>query len=72
VTRRRDVIRRISARAAEVGVEWVLDREGSNHSVYRLGGLMIPIPRHSEIGERTTQDIYRECAEVLGKGWWRR
>ena len=69
--KRKDIIKRIAKAARANNTEWVLDREGANHTIYRLGGEMIPIPRHNEIGERITEDIYKECAEVLGKDWWR-
>ena len=46
-------------------------REGANHTVYSLDGLLIPIPRHNEIAKGTTEAIYRECTPKLGKGWWR-
>lgn len=48
-----------------------LARHGANHDVYTLDGIMIPIPRHPNVEERTTEQIYRECQEKLGKGWWR-
>jgi hypothetical protein len=48
-----------------------LDREGGNHAVYSLDGLMIPMPRHNEIDDRLAQQIYKECEPKLGKGWWR-
>lgn len=70
--KRRDVIRKIAEAAKAAGLSWQLEREGANHSVYMLDGLMIPIPRHREIGERRTADIFVECEPKLGKGWWRR
>ena len=33
---------------------------------------MVVVPRHREVSELTTQGIYRECEQKLGKGWWRR
>lgn len=47
-----------------------INREGK-HTVYSLDGLMIPIPRHSEINERTARDILKECEQKLGKNWWK-
>ncbi len=67
----RDIVKRIRREAARKGLAFELDREGANHSVYRLDGLLIPIPRHRDIGERLTELIYRECQEKLGRGWWR-
>lgn len=69
--KRRQLIRKIAAEAKRQDVEWALSREGANHSVYLLGGVMIPIPRHSELGENLAVDIFKECQDVLGKGWWR-
>lgn len=69
--KRRDVLKRIAKQAKAAGVAWDFDHEGGNHTVYRLDGLMIPIPRHSEIDNLMADVIYRECAAKLGKGWWR-
>ncbi len=72
LSRPRDIVRRITAEAKRQGLDFVLDREGANHTIYVLDGVIIPIPRHREVNERTTEGIYRECQEKLGKGWWRR
>lgn len=72
MTTPRAIVRRVSRAARRSGLDFVLDHEGSNHSVYRLDGLMIPIPRHRDVGERLTEQIYRECQDKLGRGWWRR
>jgi hypothetical protein len=70
--KRRDLVKRIAREAKRQRVEWTIIREGGNHSVYRLDTAMIPIPRHTELGERLAEDIFKECEGVLGKGWWRR
>jgi hypothetical protein len=46
--------------------------EGAKHDAFWLGSIKIPIPRHNEIGERTTEDILHECEPELGRGWWRK
>jgi hypothetical protein len=51
-------------------VEW-RQVEGAKHDTFWLGSVKIPIPRHAEIGQRTTEDILHECEAELGKGWWR-
>ncbi|MET0233834.1 MAG: hypothetical protein ABW224_04270 [Kibdelosporangium sp.] len=69
--KRRDLVRKIAAAAKHQGVLWRLDREGANHSVFVLDEVTIPIPRHRELGESLAVDIFKECQDVLGKGWWR-
>jgi hypothetical protein len=69
--KRREVIKRIKAEAKSQGVDFDLDREGGSHSVFDVGGCMIPIPRHTEIGEGLAREIFKECEPVLGKDWWR-
>ena len=69
--KRRDLIRKIAAEAAAQGHDWSVEREGGRHTVYRLGNLRIPIPRHNEVGEMLAREICKECEPVLGKGWWR-
>jgi hypothetical protein len=69
--KRRDLVKRIATEAKRQGILWELDRNGANHDVYTLDGLSIPIPRHSEIGDRFAIEIFRECEPKLGKGWWK-
>lgn len=68
--KRRDLIRTIGKAAGEVDLDWRLLREGASHSIYTLDGLRVPIPRHTEINERTAAGILRTCAEKLGEDWW--
>ncbi|HVA60587.1 MAG TPA: hypothetical protein VNG13_08625 [Mycobacteriales bacterium] len=69
--KRKDLIRRIAGRARAVNVDWVIKREGASHTVYSLGRLTIPIPRHTELGEKLVTEIFKECAAELGEGWWK-
>lgn len=71
MTQRREVIKRINKAARDADIEWDILREGANHTVYVLDGLRIPIPRHRDIAEGTTESIYKECEPKLGKDWWR-
>jgi hypothetical protein len=50
----------------------MLVREGANHTIYALDDVVIPIPRHKELGENLAVDIFKECQDVLGKGWWKK
>jgi hypothetical protein len=59
--KRRDVIRTIGREAKEQGKRWEIGREGAQHTVYKLAGLTIPIPRHNEIGEGLAREIFKEC-----------
>jgi hypothetical protein len=70
--KRRDLVKKIAAEAKLQGVPWTLSREGANHTIYTLDGVVIPVPRHTELGENLTVDIFKECQDVLGKGWWRK
>lgn len=69
--KRREVIKRIERQAVGVGAVWIFARQGANHEVYLLNGVMIPIARHSEFGNRAAEMIWKECELVFGKGWWR-
>ncbi len=66
MTKRRDAIRKISDEAKRQGIDWVLDREVGPHSIFSLDGLMIPIPRHNELGNRFAETLYKECESKLG------
>lgn len=72
MTRRRDIIKSIATVAAEQGITFTVSREGSQHTVYDLGGIKIPIARHNEIGNRMAEVIYKEAAAKLGKDWWKK
>lgn len=50
----------------------MLVREGVAHPVYLLDEMIIPVPRHTELGENLAVDIFKECQPVLGMGWWRK
>lgn len=64
-------MRRIGRAAKRSGVAWCLAREGSRHSIFVLGAVTIPIPRHAEIGEGLAVDIFKECESELGSRWWK-
>jgi hypothetical protein len=68
--KRTEPIRKIRQEAKRQGVSWKA-AEGARHDTFWLGSVKIPIPRHAEIGLRTTEDILHECEAELGKGWWR-
>jgi hypothetical protein len=38
-----------------------LVREGANHTLYRMNGNPVTIPRHSEINELTAKAILRDA-----------
>lgn len=71
MTKRADVIKKITAGAKAKEVSFEFDREGGNHTIYNLGGAMIPIARHKEIDNLMAKKIYQECEEKLGKDWWK-
>lgn len=66
--KRSEIIITKAAKAA--GLKFVIVREG-RHTIYSLDGLLIPIGRHNEFGNRYAETVYKECEPKLGKGWWR-
>lgn len=69
--RRSALIRKIRRAAQRQGITFISTGVGARHELFLLGVTKIPIPRHTEIGERTTEDIFHECQGELGRGWWR-
>lgn len=69
--KRRELIKRISKEAKAQGLDWSPARQGSNHEVYSLDGLMIPIGRHTEFGNKYAEAVWKECEPKLGEDWWR-
>ena len=39
-------------------------REGANHTIYRINGTKVSIPRHKEINELTAQGILKDAKEA--------
>ena len=72
MTTRNDVLKKIAKAAKKAGIDWGFVREGGNHSIYPLDGLIIPVGRHKgEIGNRYAETLYKECEAKPGKDWWR-
>ena len=63
--KRRDLLKRIEALAADNSVEWAFAGRGGNHDKYRFNGKMIPVPRHKEIGETLAATIIKQCKSTL-------
>lgn len=68
----RDIAKKIAKAAEKRQLKFAFVRHGANHDVWSLDGVTIPIPRHREIDNQTAEMIYKECAEKLGRGWWRK
>ncbi len=62
----------ISQAAIRVGLPWVMIREGGNHSIFTLGDIRVPIPRHREIPDVLARKIVKELESELGERWWNR
>jgi hypothetical protein len=69
--KRRALINRIRAAAADQGIRCRLDRQGSRHEIWEVGGLRFTVPRHRDISERTAEAIMRDLDSIFGDGWWR-
>lgn len=66
------VIRNIETAAKKAGLTFEYLREGGNHTIYSLDGLIVPIARHATTDGYLEVRIYKQCEQKLGKGWWRR
>jgi hypothetical protein len=69
--KRRALIHRIRSEAVERGIRCGLDRQGSQHEIWEVGGLRFAVPRHRDISERTAEAIMRELESIFGESWWR-
>ena len=68
--KKRDLVRQIANAALSKGLAFERARSGT-HDIYPLDGLIVPIPRHRELGEGFADEIRKECEPKLGRGWWR-
>ncbi|MFA1532808.1 toxin HicA, partial [Corynebacterium belfantii] len=57
--KQRDVIKTIKKYAKENSLELTIT-EGGNHTKIKLGDKTAPIPRHREIGNTITKEIYKQ------------
>lgn len=71
MTKRRDILKNLRNAAKRAGLE-VEITEGGRHTIVKIDGLVIPVPRHNDVKELTTTAIYKEAAEKLGKDWWKK
>lgn len=69
--KRKHLEAKIANAAKETGIEFVLVREGANHSIFRCGTERVVIARHTEITEGTAVGTLRKLEVLFGKGWWR-
>jgi len=66
--KRKDLIKKCSQIARSNGHDLVLHREGGSHTVYRINGRNVVIPRHNEIPEPTARTIITGATEAAKKG----
>ena len=63
--KRRDLLRALRISAKEAGVDLAIVRNVASHDIYRLGDLVITIPRHNELNEMTARGILKDAAAHL-------
>ena len=56
--KRTDLLKKL----AEIGTVEVV-REGANHTLYRVSGNVVAVPRHREIGEGLSKAILKQAAK---------
>lgn len=59
MTKRRDLMKQLKAFAKEQGLEMTVS-EGGNHTKVRIGSVGTAIPRHREIDEALTKEIWKQ------------
>lgn len=63
--KRRDLLRALRLSAKEAGVDLAIVRNGASYDIYRLGDIVITIPRHNELNEMTARGILKDAAAHL-------
>ena len=64
---RRAILASLSRSAKSAGLTLTLVRHGGRHTLYSCGELIIVIPRHREINEKTARGIIAEVAQYVGR-----
>lgn len=62
LVKRKDLLR---AAREIAGDEWLLHREGRSHTVFRVCGRNVTVPRHAEINEITAGAILRDVRRAI-------
>ena len=66
--KKRELMRRLRAIAADADLELAFVRQGANHELWSLGSQRVAIPRHREINERTANGIITTAQEATQDG----
>lgn len=61
--KRTDLLRKLTEIGKAKGDHLTLVRENGPHSIYRVAGVQVSIPRHREITEITAQKIIKQAEE---------
>ena len=67
--KRAEMIWRFGAAARRAGVECCFVREGREHELWQCGPIGVAVPRHREIGEKTTRRIMADLEPILRPRW---
>ena len=62
--KKRDLEKELRKMAKAHGCEFVIVG-GASHDTYRFNGLLIAIPRHTELNKYTAREILTECRATL-------
>lgn len=63
--KRRTLLAALSHVARSAGLSFQLVRHGGKHDVYVCGDLIVVIPRHRDINERTARGILAEVEQYV-------
>ena len=64
--KKRDLERRIVRMCRDAGVE-LHYVGGTNHDKYRINGVMVSVPRHTEVGEALAKKILKDVERAIKK-----
>lgn len=66
--KRRGLLTAVRSMAQASGASFDLVRHGASHDIYRVAGLTVVVPRHTEINEMTARGIIRDVQDHLRNG----
>lgn len=69
--KRAALLKEIKRAAKGAGGAFEVERQGGSHELWRCGSILVPIPRHTEIGPKMAFEIRRSLEPELGRNWWR-
>ncbi|WP_412542072.1 hypothetical protein R8Z50_05910 [Longispora sp. K20-0274] len=63
--KRSELLRRMAAEARRAGFKLEYLREGGAHTIYRVNGHNLAVPRHHDVNEQTARSLIADVRKLV-------